>query len=188
MVDLLYQIQDWVLRFCLSHTFHQVMPLGSLFLYLDLYLYLHKIRNWWLIMSLIRLVYTSLVSGTLSNWDIELILESARKNNFDQGVTGILYFNNNHFLQCLEGDREKVNALYNKIVNDERHHKVVILDYQEVHCRDFNDWSMGYIPTSSTTAPLALKFGSTHEFDPYSITGSSAYSLLIEMKKLLPSI
>ena len=139
-------------------------------------------------MNLIRLVYASSVSDHLSQTDIELILKAAKKNNLDQGITGILYFNNNYFLQCLEGDREQVNALYNKIVNDSRHHRVVILNYQEIHGRDFHDWSMGYIPISSATKPLVLRFASNHEFNPYETTGSSAYMLLLEMKKCLPTI
>lgn len=139
-------------------------------------------------MSLIRLVYASSTSGQLTHSDVEQILESAKANNFEQGVTGILYFNNNYFLQCLEGDRERVNILYNSIVNDPRHQKIVILDYQEIHNRDFQEWSMGYVPISSATKPLTLKYSTTHEFNPYEITGNSAYMLLLELKKCLPSI
>ncbi len=138
-------------------------------------------------MNLIRLVYASTVSEPLKHSDIEQIIHAAQTHNVEQGITGMLYFNNNYFLQCLEGDREKVNALYNSIVKDARHHNVVILSYQEINSRDFQNWSMGYIPISSTTKPLALKFSSNHEFDPYRITGHSAYLLLLEMKKNLPT-
>ncbi|MBJ6911639.1 BLUF domain-containing protein, partial [Vibrio cholerae] len=98
-------------------------------------------------------------------------------------ITGVLYFNNEYFLQCLEGDREKVNLLYNNIIKDHRHNRVVILDYQEIRNRDFQDWSMGYIPISSITKPLVLKFSSSSNFNPYQLSDSSAYMLLLELKK-----
>ncbi|MEK0272692.1 BLUF domain-containing protein, partial [Vibrio vulnificus] len=62
------------------------------------------------------------------------------------GITGILFFNSQHFLQCLEGERNTVNQVYRSIINDSRHHNVVILDYSEIDSRDFHDWTMGYIP------------------------------------------
>ncbi|EJL6503513.1 BLUF domain-containing protein, partial [Vibrio cholerae] len=63
-------------------------------------------------MAFIRLIYVSTVTESLKHSDIELILEHAKKYNFEQDITGVLYFNNEYFLQCLEGDREKVNLLY----------------------------------------------------------------------------
>ncbi|HGS4624578.1 TPA: BLUF domain-containing protein, partial [Vibrio cholerae] len=100
----------------------------------------------------------------------------------ERDITGVLYFNNEYFLQCLEGDREKVNLLYNNIIKDHRHNRVVILDYQEIRNRDFQDWSMGYIPISSITKPLVLKFSSSSDFNPYQLSDSSAYMLLLELK------
>lgn len=139
-------------------------------------------------MSFIRLIYVSTVTETFNQSDIELILERAKKFNLKQGITGALYFNNEYFLQCLEGDREKINLLYNSIIKDERHNKVVILDYQEIQSRDFQDWAMGYIPISSITKPLVLKFSSGSDFNPYQLSGSSAYMLLLELKKCLAAI
>lgn len=139
-------------------------------------------------MSFIRLIYVSTVTETFNQSDIELILERAKKFNLKQGITGALYFNNEYFLQCLEGDREKINLLYNSIIKDERHNKVVILDYQEIQSRDFQDWAMGYIPISSITKPLVLKFSSASDFNPYQLSGSSAYMLLLELKKCLAAI
>ncbi|WP_224217299.1 BLUF domain-containing protein [Vibrio cholerae] len=85
-------------------------------------------------MAFIRLIYVSTVTESLKHSDIELILEHAKKYNFERDITGVLYFNNEYFLQCLEGDREKVNLLYNNIIKDHRHNRVVILDYQGLCC------------------------------------------------------
>ncbi|EGQ9189867.1 blue light sensor protein, partial [Vibrio cholerae] len=47
---------------------------------------------------------------------------------------------------------------------------------------------MGYIPISSITKPLVLKFSSSSDFNPYQLSDSSAYMLLLELKKCLPSM
>lgn len=139
-------------------------------------------------MTLVRLIYASTVADNLKPDGIEAILASAKINNEKQNVTGLLYFSNRYFLQCLEGERETVNKLYNAIINDVRHHNMVILEYREIDQRDFYDWTMGYIPHSSITKPVTLKYFATSSFNPYQATGTSAYLLLLDLKKSLLSI
>ena len=45
------------------------------------------------------------------------------------GITGVLCHGGDVFMQVLEGGRDAVNALYNKIVRDARHHDVALLHY-----------------------------------------------------------
>ncbi|EHD0094670.1 BLUF domain-containing protein [Vibrio vulnificus] len=139
-------------------------------------------------MKLTRLIYTSTITEQMTHADVDAILESAKHNNLKLGITGILFFNSQHFLQCLEGERNTVNQVYRSIINDSRHHNVVILDYSEIDSRDFHDWTMGYIPASSTTKPVTLKFSATSAFSRYEMTGNSAYLLLLELKSKLPNI
>ncbi|WP_232280820.1 BLUF domain-containing protein [Vibrio sp. 16] len=68
-----------------------------------------------------------------------------KKNNASVGVTGLLLFSQDYFLQCLEGSRSQVNAIYQHILNDRRHKKVILLEYTEVAEREFGEWSMGYM-------------------------------------------
>lgn len=139
-------------------------------------------------MTLVRLIYTSTVADNLNAESVEAILATAKINNAKQNVTGILYFSNRYFLQCLEGERDTVNHLYNTIINDVRHLNIVILEYREIDQRDFYDWTMGYIPHSNATKPLTLKYFATNNFNPYQATGASAYLLLLDLKKSLLSI
>ncbi|MCW8333445.1 BLUF domain-containing protein [Vibrio sp. SCSIO 43135] len=139
-------------------------------------------------MSLVRLIYVSKITNQFAMSSLEDILQVARKNNEKNNITGMLCFNRNFFLQSIEGTRDSVNATYNKILNDERHHNAIILEYSEISARDFADWSMGYVPSSSLTAPLNLQFSGTTEFDPYSLSGQSAYQFLLKLKGTLPNI
>lgn len=139
-------------------------------------------------MFLTRLVYTSTVSEDFSPTDIEEILVSARKNNSSACITGMLCFNRKYFLQCLEGSRANVNYIYYKILNDPRHSNILMLNYQEIDVREFSEWSMGYIPESSLTTPTNIKFSGSSEFNPYAISGASAYKMMLALKDFVPAI
>jgi len=139
-------------------------------------------------MFLVRLVYTSTISKDFSSTDIEKIIETARENNGKNSVTGMLCFNRKYFLQCLEGSRRKVNQTYHHILNDPRHSDIVMLDYKEIVSREFNEWSMGYMPESSLTGPINMKFSGTPDFGPYEMSGESAHKMMLELKDTVPSI
>lgn len=136
-------------------------------------------------MSLTRLIYASTISDTFTVDDIKPIMESAKKNNPDAGLTGLLYFNRRYFLQCIEGSRTEINRTYNKILLDNRHKDLMILSYQEIVERQFANWQMGYLPESDLTQNAYIHFSHNSEFDPYSMSGESAYLLILELKAIL---
>lgn len=139
-------------------------------------------------MYLVRLVYTSTIVDGFSSSEIESILESARRNNLKSSVTGLLCFDRNLFLQCLEGSRTAVNKIYHQILNDPRHSNIIMLDYKEIIEREFSEWNMGYIPQSSLTKPINLQFSGTPQFSPYEMSGESAHQLMLALKNTVPSI
>ena len=139
-------------------------------------------------MFLTRLVYTSTISENFSPEDIESILAVARENNGENNVTGMLCFNRKYFLQCLEGSRTEVNNTYHKILNDQRHSNIIMLEYKEINSREFSNWSMGYMPESSLTSPINLKFSGTPKFDSYEMSGESAHEMMLNLKASVPSV
>jgi hypothetical protein len=138
-------------------------------------------------MFLTRLVYASTVTDIFKTTDIEDILTVARKHNTKSSITGMLCFNSQYFLQCLEGSRTDINTTYHKILHDKRHSHIVMLDYKEVNAREFSDWSMGYMPGSSFSAPMNLKYSGTKEFSPYEMSGESAHLLMLSLKSSIDS-
>lgn len=138
-------------------------------------------------MYLVRLVYTSLINENFSPQDIAHILESAKFHNKRKHLTGVLCFNRKIFLQCLEGSRANVNDTYHRILNDHRHKNIVMLDYQEIAKREFQNWSMGYIPESEMTDELNIKYSGNNEFNPYEMSGESAHQLMIELSLSIPT-
>lgn len=90
-------------------------------------------------------------------------------------------------MQCLEGTRTQVNRTHHNILNDPRHKDIIILDYSEIVARAFSRWAMGYMPESSLTRPLNLKYSGADEFNPYKMSGESAHEYLIELSGILPT-
>ncbi|GFD87805.1 hypothetical protein KUL152_00310 [Tenacibaculum sp. KUL152] len=137
-----------------------------------------------LIMFLVRLIYASTVGESFKPSDIESILRSARKNNRQHGITGMLCFNSRYFLQCLEGSRSAVNDCFSLIQTDTRHKSLMLLSYGEISQRTFSSWEMAYVSEQAMTKRSVLQFSTKDAFDPYSMLGDSALSLLADFKPL----
>lgn len=122
--------------------------------------------------DLLRLVYVStsstpinVIEGNLHK-DIGRILMQSRKNNPKKEVGGVLYFSNNIFFQCLEGEQEAVNSLYHKISTDPRHTNIQTISVKRINKRQFSNWSMKYVALRDNVSRLLQKNGMT-EFNPY---------------------
>ncbi len=118
---------------------------------------------------LIRLIYASRTKN-VGPMDVKDILDSSRRNNRSIGVTGALCLSNGIFLQCLEGERAAVNTLYHRILLDSRHTDPAILDFVEIHKREFGVWSMGLVSSIAENQALFLKYSPGAEFDPYGMS------------------
>ncbi|MBO1530272.1 BLUF domain-containing protein [Psychrobacter sp. F1192] len=94
--------------------------------------------------ALIQMVYVSSLSlkGRLSSSIFVDLGKHARAYNTANGITGILCYGNGHFLQCIEGEKAKVEALQQRIFTDSRHKNIKILLLQAIHQRSFMDWRM----------------------------------------------
>ena len=139
-------------------------------------------------MYLMRLIYCSKVTNIFKTEDIDYILETARKRNKDQNITGVLCFNRKYFLQCIEGSREAVNDAYHRILKDPRHDGIILLGYSQIFHRDFDTWQMAFVPEKKITDEINLKYSQTRDFDPFTMNGESTYQRLLELSKNIPAI
>ena len=111
---------------------------------------------------MIRVTYLSRASAPLSADDLLQLLQQCHQNNTAKGLTGMLLFGNDTFLQSIEGDKSVVEPLIERIAQDPRHQNVKILRRDEISERQFSDWSMGFERvTESTLAviPSLRNFG-----------------------------
>lgn len=130
---------------------------------------------------IVRCLYASRASTHLSSSMIEDILEKSRINNPPNGITGILCYAGDIFIQVLEGGRDEVCELYNAIVRDERHTQVRLLSYQEIRERKFCNWTMGHVDLSKVNPGLLLKYHEKPMLNPFISSGRATMALLDEL-------
>ena len=76
---------------------------------------------------------------------VDDILAVARHRNASVDVTGALLFTEGRFVQVLEGERNKVHEVFERIGADARHADVEILSAQYSDRRRFKEWSMAFV-------------------------------------------
>lgn len=134
-------------------------------------------------MVLARLIYSSFASGPITANDLRDILESARRFNSLFNITGMLCYGDKRFMQYLEGERTLVNQLYRKILLDERHKEVMILDYADIEKPIYKDWSMGFIDADNADIRnfLTNKINAS-SFQPENMSSTQALQFVDHIK------
>jgi hypothetical protein len=72
------------------------------------------------------------------------LLESARAFNQQNGISGILLYDNQQFGQIIEGERASVMKAWKRIQEDKRHHRIELLEIREITERSFPDWLLRF--------------------------------------------
>ena len=109
-------------------------------------------------MPLVHLIYTSYAVDAPSSRELMTILEASRRRNAADGVTGMLVYGGDLFLQLLEGPREAVCRTFYRILRDARHRDVTILQFGYPAQRLFAAWSMNYAGAADAQHQFAHGF------------------------------
>ena len=129
-----------------------------------------------------HIVYASAATPGFVLADLQAVLRTSREHNGKVGVTGILLFAENSFLQVLEGDPEVLDELMEHIRGDRRHERVVLLLRRPITDRSFADWTMGY--TRVVLGELEDRMGVNNFFsdrDAFSDLGDAKVEKLLEL-------
>ncbi len=105
------------------------------------------------------------------------ILLKSRTNNRRINVTGVLYFGDGCFFQCLEGEPASVDELLLKLEKDSRHHDITVLSRKLIKTRSFGDWEMKFVAIEESMTKL-LESRGFQRFDPYRFDGPMVESVL----------
>lgn len=91
-----------------------------------------------------RLVYTSKRKDNCDDFEIQKILAACKQNNTKIAITGILVHSDQKFIQVLEGEKSRIEGLYEKISKDDRHDNVRLRSLKPIQKRTFGEWHMAY--------------------------------------------
>jgi hypothetical protein len=113
-----------------------------------------------------QLIYTSQATIPFTQEALKKLLKQSKQWNEQVGITGVLLYNDEQFVQVLEGSIEAVSDLFGKLLRDLRHHNVM---------RRFGEWSMSFHAVESaqmarvrgyfTPAHLDLHYQNLHSPD-----------------------
>ena len=94
--------------------------------------------------DLVELSYLSEAVSDMSFLGLMRLLESARAFNQQNGITGILLYDNQQFGQIIEGERANIMKVWKRIQEDKRHHRIELLEIREISERSFPDWLLRF--------------------------------------------
>jgi hypothetical protein len=128
-------------------------------------------------MELVRLVYISKFKTKVNPSELAKIHKKALDFNPTHGITGVLIFGNDCFLQAIEGGRDAVNTLFSNISRDDRHEKIQLISYGEIDERDFAQWAMKLILIAGEKKEI-FRFTDNSTFNPYLMNLKAASRLI----------
>ena len=103
-------------------------------------------------LALHALIYVSRACQPMTVEALAELQAQAAANNRAAGISGCLLYRDGCFMQLLEGQRERLMTLYDRIRNDRRHTDCRLVMNAPVALRTFRDWGMA-MPGSTLTAP-----------------------------------
>ena len=108
-------------------------------------------------MSQTQLISVSYISKATQDMGVLALMrltDQAAQLNQRLGLSGVLFYENQHFGQILEGPRAEVMGLWEKIQRDPRHQQVRLLKMEEIKERSFPTWSMRFFLAKEIIAKM----------------------------------
>lgn len=103
-------------------------------------------------LALHALIYVSRACQPMTSDDLTKLREKAATTNRTAGISGCLLYRDGYFMQLLEGQRERVMSLYERIRVDTLHTDCRLVLESPVAMRAFRDWGMA-MPNLSIAEP-----------------------------------
>jgi Sensors of blue-light using FAD len=94
---------------------------------------------------LYQIVYFSTANKPFSCAELGELLTHARAYNKQHHITGLLLYNDNEFLQVIEGEYFELKRLFERIADDPRHGRLRVLSNGPLERPTFPDWRMGFV-------------------------------------------
>lgn len=104
-----------------------------------------------------QLAFTSRARPGLRPSDTSEIIGASRANNARDGLTGVLVYSGDSFLQFVEGPDAALSELWRRLITDDRHRHLASLHDGSVPDRWFDDWRAGYVP-EARLAPMLVRW------------------------------
>jgi len=112
---------------------------------------------------LFQYFYASQLADDAGTAMVPAILAQVRRGNADRGITGVLVFDGQSFVQYLEGPALAVQALMSRIADDPRHTALRVLHQGALQRRRCMRYELGYAEPTADGALHELLDGDEGE-------------------------
>ena len=103
---------------------------------------------------LIAISYISKATQDMGVLALMRLTDQASQLNQQLDLSGVLFYENQHFGQILEGPRIEAMKIWEKIQRDLRHQEVRLLKMEEIKERSFPAWSMRFFLAKEILAKM----------------------------------
>lgn len=107
--------------------------------------------------SLHTLVYVGRSRQPMTAEELEKLREQAASLNRSAGISGCLLYRDGYFMQLLEGQQQRIRALYDRIRSDPRMVDCQLVMEAPIAARKFRDWGMKVPSTVGAMPELSTK-------------------------------
>lgn len=107
---------------------------------------------------MLSLIYVSTATSAFRREELAALAEQAAAENAPRGVTGMLAYNGEHFMQLLEGEDAVVEDTLARIARDPRHESLVVIRRDQRRARECPGWFMRSFLTPLQGAGSATMF------------------------------
>ena len=97
------------------------------------------------------ITYVSTASPELSEDDIKKLLETSKRANIENSISGIFIYADGNFFQIIEGEAQKIKALYQTIEQDSRHFNLIKLLDKKIEAFSFASYTSSFTIISDTS-------------------------------------
>jgi hypothetical protein len=89
-------------------------------------------------------VFTSEYTGNSETiaTDLACIVKSAKRNNENRNLTGVIFYHHGRFMEFIEGEAKDVRSLIARISHDRRHRNIQFLFNEPIQERGFEHWHL----------------------------------------------
>lgn len=131
------------------------------------------------------LIYVSTAEENVDYSEILNILTHSWKYNHNSYISGMLLYDDRHFMQIIQGPILTIDKLYARIENDSRHTNIKLIGEELLHERDCSGWGIGFYDKQEVADIFYDSLNIKHGEALYDVNYTDAKSLLLALKNVI---
>lgn len=112
--------------------------------------------------------YVSTAAQQLSTPGVEHLLSQSQKNNNSNDITGLLLYSKGNFFQILEGQKEDISSLYERITEDNRYYNIIKIFEKKIEGTKFEEYQVDFLSLDAQLdkREISVYFDHIEKLDP----------------------